>query len=240
MKRKLWLLNFVLLALIVAAGWYLRVRWLEERAREKQIWSQQLKPAPPPPVSALVAPAPVQAASYIDVAQKLLFSKDRNPNVEVVVAPVKQMPPLPMAHGVFLFGDTPTVILSDKAGGAHKGYHPGQTIGEFKLLAVNNKEIEFEWDGKKVKRNLQDLLEEGAKSAPPPAPTAPVAAAPAAAAPAASTSLASKGGPGTDIGGTVRACTPGDTSPAGTVQDGMKKIVSESPFGKVCRWEPVK
>ena len=85
MKRKLWLLNFVLLALIVAAGWYLRVRWLEEQAREKQIWSQQLKPAPPPPVSALVAPAPVQAASYLDVAQKLLFSKDRNPNVEVVV-----------------------------------------------------------------------------------------------------------------------------------------------------------
>ena len=153
---------------------------------------------------------------------------------------MKQMPPLPMAHGVFLFGDTPTVILSDKAGSAHKGYHPGETIGEFKLLAVNNKEIEFEWDGKKVKRNLQDLLEEGAKSAPPPAPSAPVAAAPAAAAPAASTSLASKGGPGTDIGGTVRACTPGDTSPAGTVQDGMKKIVSESPFGKVCRWEPVK
>jgi hypothetical protein len=45
---------------------------------------------------------------------------------------------------------------------------------------------------------------------------------------------------GVDTGGGIRACAPGDTAPAGTMSDGYRKIVSETPFGKVCRWEKVK
>jgi hypothetical protein len=34
----------------------------------------------------------------------------------------------------------------------------------------------------------------------------------------------------------MKACQPGDTSPAGTVVDGYKKIVEQTPFGPACRW----
>jgi hypothetical protein len=33
---------------------------------------------------------------------------------------------------------------------------------------------------------------------------------------------------------------PGDTTPAGTVRDGYRKLVTQTPFGNACRWELVK
>jgi hypothetical protein len=39
--------------------------------------------------------------------------------------------------------------------------------------------------------------------------------------------------------GQVKLCNPGDTSPAGAVVDGYRKVVTRTPFGEVCRWEPV-
>ncbi len=44
--------------------------------------------------------------------------------------------------------------------------------------------------------------------------------------------------PGRDIGGGKKACQKGDTSPAGTVRDGMKKVIVHLPIGQNCRWEP--
>jgi hypothetical protein len=34
----------------------------------------------------------------------------------------------------------------------------------------------------------------------------------------------------------VKNCKPGDTSPAGTVVDGYKKVIEQTPFGAACRW----
>jgi SAM-dependent methyltransferase len=47
-------------------------------------------------------------------------------------------------------------------------------------------------------------------------------------------------GPGVDIGAGRRACVKNDSTPPGAVVDGLRKVVTESPFGPVCRWEPVK
>lgn len=44
----------------------------------------------------------------------------------------------------------------------------------------------------------------------------------------------------TVIGGGVKACVPGDDSPAGTVVDGYKKVIEATPFGTACRWIAVK
>ena len=39
----------------------------------------------------------------------------------------------------------------------------------------------------------------------------------------------------------LKACNADDSSPAGTVVDGMKKVVSATPFGgTACRWEQTK
>ena len=57
----------------------------------------------------------------------------------------------------------------------------------------------------------------------------------------AATVISAPKGPGTDLGNETRACASrGYESLPGAVQDGMRKVVTKSPFGDVCRWEPVK
>jgi hypothetical protein len=46
--------------------------------------------------------------------------------------------------------------------------------------------------------------------------------------------------PGGDLSAGVKACQPGDSSPAGTVADGMRKVIMPTPFGSKCYWESEK
>ncbi len=45
---------------------------------------------------------------------------------------------------------------------------------------------------------------------------------------------------GADWGSGFRACVAGDTSPAGTILDGYKKVISHTMMGQNCHWEQVK
>lgn len=247
MRRKLLLLNFVLLAVVVALGYDLRRRFRENRAHEDRVLRVEIKPSPAPPAPPLEQIRPLAPAGYEEVAQKMLFSRDRNPNVEVEVAPPKPQPPLPPAYGFMNLGGTPTVILGEKPG-VQRAFRPGDQVGPFKLLSVDGTDIAFEWDGQKIERKLSELIEQGRKSVST-AEAQPVAVAAAAPAQAASTTSTSttitastpeKSGPGVSVGADARACQPGDNSPAGTVKDGYRKVMTDSPFGKLCRWEPAK
>jgi len=189
------------------------------------------------------APAQVSAVNYYDIASKLPFSKDRNPTVVVEVEAPKPMPPLPKYYGMMNFGGGPRVILA-LGGQAQKSYAQGDKIGDFKLTSIAATGLVFDWEGKPVSAPYEQLKD--TSTAPPVAP--PVAAAPAAAPPASGvTSLStvtSVGGtqanrPGPDVGGSIKGCQVGDNSPAGTVTDGYKKVMTETPFGKSCRWEKV-
>ncbi len=240
MRRKLQLLNLALVVLVAATGWRLWQLHQTAQARQARLLSQ----APAPAGSAadepaVTPPAPVRPADYIEIAEHLLLFPDRNPTV--VLAPVeeKELPPLPVAHGVMDLGAGPTVILSEKPGGPQRGYRVGERVGDFVLAEVQTTALVFDWEGRKIRRSLEELRpKEGAK------PVAAAAQAPKPrAAPAKSEVLAptSKGDPvGADIGGGIRACLPGDTSPHGTVSGGYRKLIAETPFGKTCRWEPVK
>src|SRR5258707_7685129 len=154
MKRRLILLNLVLLVAIAVAGNALRDRYLAAKAHEQQVLKQKPPLVPPPQIPDTPKTPPVAAATYADVAQKMLFTRDRNPNVIVEppkVPPPKVMPPLPFAYGVMDFGSGPIVLLAEKAGGQNKSYHPGDKIGEFKIASVSSRDITFEWDGKEIK-----------------------------------------------------------------------------------------
>jgi hypothetical protein len=244
LKRKLWLLNTILLACIAVGGYRLREQWRAARSREQAFLSQRASAGPAVSTS-IPAPPAVTAANYLDVAQKMLFSRDRNPNVEIEPPPPpKPMPPLPKAHGVMLLSDPPTAILSEKSGAAQKSYRPGDKIGQFKVVEVTTTEIEFEWEGKRVRRALEELADKG-----PPVQAAaavePGAAAPASPAPAGPTanvigSNSSDSQAGPNNSSQPRPCDPSDSSPEGTVQNGMKKVFSNTPFGRICRWDPVK
>lgn len=263
MSGKLRLLELALVAVIGLLAWQLRREFFETRVREQALLGAHVKPAAVPDLAPLPKFTPMTAIQYAEAAAKNLFSRDRNPNVILdPVAPPKEkpVPPFPSARGVMLWpGFPPTVVLSEKPGGAQKGYHPGDTIGDWKIVSVDNQYVDFEWDGKDFKKRIDELLdktpivnEAAAGASAPPAPSAPTAATLVSAAgsnassadtgsQASNSSLAAgQAGPGADQGGGYRGCNPGDPTPSGTVVAGLRKVVVPTPFGSSCRWEPAK
>ncbi len=237
MKRKLLFANVVLVVVVAAAFLHLRREWTESRANEQSVLTRRVPPAPAPPVSPLPAAAPARAAGYNDIAQKMLVSKDRNPVVVVEPPPpppAAKMPPLPLFHGVVNFGDGPMAIMSENAKAPHRDYQPGDEIGPFKLVALNDDELTLEWDGQTITKKFDEILYRGQPPQSAASPT-PTAATPAAAPPPPVTKAAAA--PGGDLSPGMKACQPGDTSPAGTVADGMRKVIRSSPFGSRCYWE---
>jgi hypothetical protein len=242
LKRKLIALDLALVAAIGAASWKLRQDWVSLRAREHKLHERPVKGSQPPVLNVAPAPQPVAAVGYAEIAQNMLFSKDRNPDVVIEPEPApkpKPMPPLPVLYGVMNLLDSTTVVMSENAASPHHGVRVGGQIGPFKLVAVNREDITFEWEGNPVTKKIDEILvrepvpaatsastvaSRTPKPAPRPAPATPVKADPA---------------PGADTGNGVRACQPGDSSPAGTVTDGYRKLMSTTPFGSMCRWEPI-
>jgi hypothetical protein len=159
LNRRLVLLNVALLALSGALIWTLRTNWLASKARERAVLQRKVAPKTvlaPQPLPAVKAVAP---AEYLDVAGKMLFSKDRNPTV--VVEPPKPspepvMPALPNYHGQMSIGE-PVILLSTSAAAAQRGYHAGDQVGDFKLVSFDEVRAQFEWKGKNVDRKLEEL-----------------------------------------------------------------------------------
>ncbi len=241
MRRRLLLLNLTLVVLAVASFWYLRLKWQEGQAREERLLRPPTKAAIQAPVAPLALSGPASGSSYSEIATKMLFSQDRNPNVVIEAAPAKPVPAFPVAYGVMDLGSGPTLILSEKPGGASRGYSVGDKVGEFKLVAYAHEELVLEWEGQQFRKTLRELAPKS--SVPAVAASLAQAAAPAAApapvsAQAVSTSDSSK--PGTQVSSDRKLCTQGDTSPAGTVRDGYRKVVTQTPFGGACWWELVK
>ena len=242
MSRKLILLNLALVAIAGWLGWMLRVRWIEAQARERAIFQQAARAKallPPPP---LPQPRPVLPAEYIDVAQKMLFSKDRNPDVIIETPPPKPEPPmpaLPFYFGEMTIGD-PIVLLSATLNGAQKSYHAGDKIGPFQVVRFDREKITLDWNGKKVERKLAELAPKEPAAARQQAAAAPApSAAPAVTTLSAAATADEDKNPklGQDMGGGYRACAKGDNSPAGTVLDGYKKVISQGLMGESCFWE---
>jgi hypothetical protein len=243
MKRLL-LWNLVLAACATAGIYELRREWMVTRAQEQRVLLR--KPAPPKvdvtPVAA--KPAPFQATSYTDVAQKMLFAKDRNPNVEIVAPPPPPPPPpmpaLPRVYGVMGLPSGAVAIMSDKPGGVQKRIRVDDTIGEFKVAKLDTQRITLKWMDKTVDKSIDELLDRGTGPASAPEPAAraapAAAAAPPPSAPPVNPALGIEIGP---PGHSIRACKGDDTSPVGTVFDGYKKSKEPTPFGEACRWLPV-
>jgi hypothetical protein len=235
-------LDLALVALAALLYWQLRREWTDARARDLALVHSALPAARIALLTPLDKVNALAPADFADVATQNLFSQDRNANVIVdppKPPPPKPQPPFPVAHGVMLWdGVPPTIVLSEKASGTQKGYHPGDTIGPWTVVSVDSSYVDFEWDGKEFKKRIDELIDRtpvAVASAPP--PNASAQAAPAKTG-AQTLSSPSHAGPGVDVGNGRKGCYPDDNSPAGTVADGMKKVISDTLFGKACRWEP--
>jgi hypothetical protein len=241
-NRKLRLFDLVLLLVAGLLFWRLRIERNQSRLRELALVHNALPAARVSGLAPLDKVGPISVIDFAEVVLKNLFSQDRNPNVIVdppKPPPPKPQPPFPVAHGVMLWdGVPPTIVLSEKAGGPQKGYHPGDVIGPWTLVSVDSSYADFEWDGKDFKKRIDELIDQTpiAEIGPPPPSAAPQPAAQ----PAKTLSTNSQGAPGADTGGGYKACVPGDSSANGTVIDGMKKVITATPFGTGCTWEPVK
>ena len=180
MNRKLLILDVVLAAVAVYAGFQFRSQWLAAKAREAAIVNQKPTPLPAPQFTPLATAPPVLSAGYAEIAQKLLFDRSRNSTVVVEVPPPpppKPVPPLPVYHGMMNIGDGPAAILSVNASSPQMEIHPGETIGPFKLVDVNTQEIALEWDGKIIRKSVDEILDRATRQvvadANTPAPAAP-------------------------------------------------------------------
>jgi hypothetical protein len=231
------MLDVVLAAVAVYAGFQFHGQWLAAKARQTAIVNRKPGPLPPPQFTPLPAAPPVLSAGYAEIAQKLLFDRSRNSTVVVEVPPPpppKPMPPLPVYHGMMNIGDGPAAILSVNAGSPQMEIHPGEMIGPFKLVDVNTQEIALEWDGKIIRKTLDEILDRGthqvvaeAITVGPGAPPPPVVQV-----------VKSPLGPGDDTGRGYKVCIPNDSTPDGSVVDGYRKVSIATPFGNACRWDP--
>lgn len=245
MKPKLIALNLVLIAALGATVWKGREEWLAAQKKRNEIRNAAVKPVVTPPPAPTPNIDPIQPVKYADVATKNLFSKDRNPDVIIdppKIEPPKPMPPLPVVYGVLGLPSGTRAIMAEKKGEDSRPVKTGDTVGEFKIVSLDTKNVTFDWDGKQISKNIDDLIDRsspagsGGQAAAAPAPGPAIAAAPAA------KPAAQAAGPGkAQEGKTDRPCIGGDTSPNGAIVDGYKLTFMDSPFGRMnCRWSPVK
>ena len=252
MSRNLIVLDLLLLALCALAAWRLMDSRRERRAEQDRFLQRREAGLPPPAVALPPAPAPAAASAYVEVAQKLVLSPDRNPDVIVEVVAPKPMPPLPRAYGAINFGEGPRVLLAEKAGGRQHSYAIGGRIGAFRVVAITQLGVVFDWEGKRVAARYQEMRdltsgaggESSSARASPAAQTASAAQAAESAENRSSTlkSLGSSGDVRGKLGpalGSYRTCVSGDDSPEGTMTEGYRKVVTPSPMGNSCRWEKV-
>ncbi len=239
-NSKLIAMNIGLAAALALIAWQGRVRWVEAQAERRANLNLPIRHIIPPRPVPEAKPEGVQAAKYADVATKNLFSKDRNPTVVVEapkVEPPKVMPPLPVVYGALTLSSGTKAIMAEKSGASSKTVHAGDAIGEFKILAMDSNKVTFEWDGKPLERNFDDLVDHSGATAAAGGAAGPAAPPPAAAAPAAPPTAAALGADNGTAEAPTKACKPGEQSPIGTVVDGYRKTGVMTPFGPMnCLW----
>jgi hypothetical protein len=240
-SRKLLILNLALAAVVVYAGVQFRRQWVAAKAREAARLPVKVPVLPPPAFTPLPTQPPVLPSGYADIAKKMLFDRSRDSTVVIETPPPpppKPMPPLPVYHGMMNIGaDGPTAILSANNASPHQAVHPGEIIGPFKLVEVDPEGLTLEWEGKQIRKKIDEL---NARAAGPGAVEAAQDSRTAPAAVATAPPPAAKSGPGEDTGRGFRICAINDGVAEGGVADGYRKVVYSTPFGQSCRYEPVK
>ena len=157
MSRRLFYLNAVLV--LISTALLLRLFSLDSRRLRHVPASHGHVEAPGPDEV-----GSVNASSYIGVARRLLFSRDRNadvmaPPVKDILPPPPPPPPFPRSYGV-MTGDDPRVILS--AAGSTDGqriYKFGDRVGGWQIVKFDSKSITLKFMDTEVTKGLSELVD---------------------------------------------------------------------------------
>jgi hypothetical protein len=188
------------------------------------------------------------------VVERMLFSRDRNPVVEVVVeeAPVEQRPDLPLLAGLADFGDGPRALMAASSDGAPQWIKTGDKVGAFVFEGLEGGKVKLNWNGEafaveqgklagSLVRKETKAKKPSQRSAAPPAPPGP-AQPPADLAATAPTAIGGEYKIGKELRPGIHAVDRDDDSPDGTTfkhADGSTyiKTVRPTPFGSQSWWE---
>ena len=203
----------------------------------------------PPPPSCPLKPIGGRR-EYIDVAQKMLFSKDRNPNVsDRASASAAGQAAAAGAAGLLRPDDVRRSggAAAPPATGAQKSYHVGDKVGPFQAGCVRSgKNRRSSWNGKTVERKLEDLKPK--ETAPAPRGARGPRRVPAAQRWSCGQSRSplrdrsqldcGQGTVGVDMGGGFRGCVPGDTTPRRDRRStAIRKWFRKACSAQSCCWE---
>jgi hypothetical protein len=249
LKKKLLILNLALGMLLIAGLLEFRRQVITAWGRYS-ILSETGGPAAPGSFPAPGELAGVRPADHLPIVERLLFSPDRNPIVEVEAPapaePVKR-PALPVLVGVMDFGRGPIALMAPDGGSKPKPVALGEQVGEYIFRGAGPEKITLEWQGQNIEVAQSELV---ARATEQPRTTAvrerggttrPAGAAPAKSANATEQRDSSSLGGRYNIGREIRpgafAADPKDTSAEGTVYQGHIKRVRRTPFGATAWWE---
>ena len=249
MKRKLLALNIALgvIILLAAAELVSRIQEAGER-REALLGAATAKESPEFP--AREQAAKLRPADYRPIVDRLLFSPDRNPVIEVE-EPVEEKsdrPAFPLLVGVMDLGDGPIAMMSETSRGNPRPVAVGEKVGEFTFLAAMEDHVTLEWSGRKFEVAHDELTGAEGNSAKPTAKTrtqrtalrrSAKTATPANLSGEKAKSVSSKHYVGPPLTGQIgrRAADPNDGVADGTQSEGWVRRVRKTPFGSQHWWE---
>ncbi|MBI1354891.1 MAG: hypothetical protein GC160_11135 [Acidobacteria bacterium] len=251
MKRKLLLLNALLAGTLILGAAELYKRVLEADARFSRL-EKYAGEAPAPDYPAAAAAAALRPAAYMPIVDRLLFVKDRNPIVEVVVAEpvVEQRPALPLYSGLVDFGDGPLALMAPSNASDPAWIGIGEKVGDFTFQGLaEDGRVKLAWKDQQIVVAQDELTGEGGQPEPgqpkkannrrtPPKPGQPATPPPNAnmTQPAPQT-VGGQYNIGKELRPGVFAADPKDSTPDGTEFKGYVKRVRKTPFGSQSWWE---
>lgn len=248
MRKKLLLLNALLLGVLILGAAELYRAYLDARGRYElldRFTDARQPPGFPPPGD----PRAVRQADYMPIVERLLFFADRNPIVVVEAPEVEEVvrPALPILSGLVDFGDGLSALMSPAANVQPEWIKVGDKVGEYVFNGLDGEQVKLAWNEEEIvvgqdslkareaaeptrTRKRQAAAGRGGGSAP-----AGSAAAPQAAANVSGSNQDARVG-AEFMPGRFRV-TGGDDSPDGTVHKGHVKRVRKTPFGSQSWWE---
>lgn len=151
-NRKLLALNVVLavLVLAVAAGLYARIGVANERY---SILTPQAPVKDVPDYPGPEAARRVRAGDYLPIVDRMLFSSDRNPIIEVAgpgQPSPESRPPLPRLTGIMELGEGPVALMSPDLDTPATPIEVGERVGAFTFLGTQGEKVLLEWQNERI------------------------------------------------------------------------------------------
>lgn len=176
MRRNLVVLDILLVLALGALVWKARTRFDQMQISRQNTLGMKVVMFAQIPLTAMSVPDAVNATKYADIVAKDLFSKDRNPTVIIdpPVVELKKMPPLPFVYGVLGLPSGTKAIMSEQPGLGGRVVRAGDTIGQFRIVVLDQQNVTFDWNGEKISRKTKDLIDRSNPGGPGAAHSAPV------------------------------------------------------------------